>query len=306
MRFGALVLSAVVASGCATVVRGQANRQRRRVEHCGLQRTQHSIDAGRLDVWSGGAGPPVVLLHGFGGDVTWQFTEVMCELAEAHRVVAPNLLGFGESHARRPADVTLNVQSNAVAELLRTLDVPTAAVVGTSYGGLVAYQLAVAQPELVSRLILVDTPGPLYSREELDALQDRFGVASTESLFVPSDAAGVERLLRLAYADPPWTNRGIRRAVAAELYEPRRDDLKHLLRSLERELPDPSAAPRGVAMPAMVVWGAEDPVFDRDKGLALAELLGAEWVVIDQAKHAPNLEHPAEFNAHVRRFVSAP
>ena len=77
-----------------------------------------------------------------------------------------------------------------------------AAVLGTSYGGFVAYALALRHPELVGKLVMMDSPGGVYRPEDYAALLERHEVDDPLDLFVPSDPEGVERLVALAYADP--------------------------------------------------------------------------------------------------------
>lgn len=299
-----LVLGLVFASACSAAVRGQARRLDRTLTRCGFASGTLDVVGGRLLVWAGGEGPPVVLLHGFGGDARWQLTDVMCRLADHHRVIAPDLLGFGSSVATEPRAVGLLAQADAVAQVMQRLDAPRADVLGTSYGGMVAYRLATHHPERVSRLVLVDSPAAAYTEADLREMLARFEVPSASALFLPEDGAGVRRLLQLAYADPPWMGPALARAAHRYFYDPSDDPRAHLLRNLEGELAalDPDA-PRPT-MPALVIWGAEDPVFPLAVGRRLADHLSAQLVVIPNARHAPNLEHPARFVDHLRPFLT--
>jgi pimeloyl-ACP methyl ester carboxylesterase len=106
-----------------------------------------------------GAGPPLVLVHGFLGS-TVTFRELIERLAPYRRTVALDLPGFGYSD--RPLDIDRS--HTAVAELLCAaldrLGIARAAVLGHSMGGVIAARLAVAHPERVERLILVGSPAP--------------------------------------------------------------------------------------------------------------------------------------------------
>src|SRR5690242_1116691 len=104
-----------------------------------------------------GSGPPLVLLHGIGNSAqTW--AGVLDELAAHHTVIAPDLLGHGDSDKPR-GDYSIGAYANGVRDLLAVLDVERATVVGHSLGGGIAMQFAYQFPEFVERLVLVGSGG---------------------------------------------------------------------------------------------------------------------------------------------------
>jgi pimeloyl-ACP methyl ester carboxylesterase len=104
-----------------------------------------------------GAGPALVLVHGLtGSSTTWR--EVMPALAERHTVIAPDLLGHGES-AKPRGDYSLGAFASGVRDLLVALGIERATVVGHSLGGGVAMQLAYQFPQRCERLVLVGSGG---------------------------------------------------------------------------------------------------------------------------------------------------
>lgn len=104
-----------------------------------------------------GTGPAIVLVHGLtGSSTTWR--EVMPVLAERFTVVAPDLLGHGES-AKPRGDYSLGAFASGVRDLLVALGIDRATVVGHSLGGGVAMQLAYQFPERCERLVLVASGG---------------------------------------------------------------------------------------------------------------------------------------------------
>jgi pimeloyl-ACP methyl ester carboxylesterase len=104
-----------------------------------------------------GEGPPLLLLHGI-GDSSASWLPVMAELAQHHTVIAPDLLGHGNS-AKPRADYSVAAYANGMRDLLEVLGVERATVVGHSLGGGVAAQFAYQYPERCERLILVATGG---------------------------------------------------------------------------------------------------------------------------------------------------
>src|SRR5438477_10949054 len=104
-----------------------------------------------------GEGPAVVLVHGLAGSsATWRF--VMPALAERFTVVAPDLLGHGESEKPR-GDYSLGAFACGVRDLLLALGHDRATVVGQSLGGGIAMQFAYQFPERCERLVLVSSGG---------------------------------------------------------------------------------------------------------------------------------------------------
>ena len=104
-----------------------------------------------------GSGPVLLLIHGIGGSSrTWD--EVLPLLAEHHTVIAPDLLGHGDSDKPR-GDYSLGGFANGMRDLLVLLGVERASVVGHSLGGGVALQFAYQYPQLCERLILVSSGG---------------------------------------------------------------------------------------------------------------------------------------------------
>src|SRR3954469_21692921 len=104
-----------------------------------------------------GSGPAVLLLHGI-GDSSASWVPLMRPLAERYTVIAPDLLGHGES-AKPRADYSVAAYANGMRDLLTMLDVERVTVVGHSLGGGVAAQFAYQYPERCERLVLVATGG---------------------------------------------------------------------------------------------------------------------------------------------------
>src|SRR2546428_9637268 len=111
----------------------------------------------RVSYRQAGWGPVVVLIHGItGSSLTWD--EVIEPLAERYTVVAPDLLGHGES-AKPRGDYSLGAYAASVRDLLVALGHRRATVVGHSLGGGIAMQFAYEYPPFAERLVLVSSGG---------------------------------------------------------------------------------------------------------------------------------------------------
>ncbi|AGM07365.1 alpha/beta fold hydrolase [Amycolatopsis keratiniphila] len=114
-----------------------------------------TVNGVQLNVATAGSGPAVLLLHGF--PHTWRlWSEIIGPLAERHRVIAPDLRGFGDS--TRAADgYDAGTLASDVESLLDALGEPNAAVVAIDAGTPVAFLLALRRPDLVRRLVLMES-----------------------------------------------------------------------------------------------------------------------------------------------------
>ena len=109
---------------------------------------------------SGGSGPPIVLVHGLPGSA-YDWRELTPLLAgQGFRVIAIDRVGYGHSSARVDEDFRLRANTKDLLELLATLGVENATVVGWSYGGVMAMDAAVLDPSRIGRVVLVGTGAP--------------------------------------------------------------------------------------------------------------------------------------------------
>src|SRR5918999_2473839 len=122
-----------------------------------MQREEILLHGHRVSYRQAGWGPVIVLIHGItGSSDTW--LEVIEELAERYTVVAPDLLGHGES-AKPRGDYSLGAYASGIRDLLAALGHDRGTVVGHSLGGGVAMQMAYQFPERVERMVLVSSGG---------------------------------------------------------------------------------------------------------------------------------------------------
>lgn len=298
MKARALLLSLTL-YGCDPL-RIATQRQEQTTREQGFEARFVQAGPARVHAWVGGEGPPVLLIHGFGGDGLWTWRGQMEALAERHTVIVPDLVWFGRSSSAAPP--SLDAQVEAMIGLLDGLGLERADVVGISYGGFVTLELAAAAPERVARVVVVDSPGPFFDAEDQQAMLARFGVQSAEQLFVPADPEALRALLDLAYVDPPWVPRGVLSRMHETMFAPYATAHRALLADLVGRRAEEHAL--ALTAPSLVVWGEQDRVFPAEVGLELAEALGAELVLLPGTAHAPNVENPDAFNAAILGFLS--
>jgi len=133
--------------------------------------TIETHDAGPLDVhlYEAGDGPPVLLLHGWPQDASsWRY--VIPGLAERHRLIAPDLRGFGASGAPGRGYDGITFGADAIA-LLDALEIPQAHVIGHDWGGFAAFAAAITAPDRVASMVVLNTVPPWVRQRPRLALE---------------------------------------------------------------------------------------------------------------------------------------
>jgi len=246
-------------------------------------------------VWRGGSGSPVVLLHGAWAGARAHWAPVWERLAERHTVIAPELPGFfpGSGELKSTyADI-----ADWVAEVIDVAQCGPAAVVGNSFGACIAWHVALQHAERCRALVLVDggPPAPLpgWLRWALSStpLQGLAAAQLLKRVFGPS-------ALSTGFSDPSRAPPEVQRA----LQSPDPALVKQLLRMFLR-----SGVPAGTPpQPTTIVWGADDrlPQSDVTAARALqARLHGARLEVIEKAGHLPQAEQPERFAELLLRVI---
>jgi 3-oxoadipate enol-lactonase len=262
----------------------------------------HHIDTARtrLAVHTSGSGLPLLLLHGFPLD--HRMWRRQAALADHVRLIVPDQRGFGGSGGPGPADIA-QLADDAVA-LLDALHVTRpAAVCGLSMGGYVAQHVAVRHPDRVAALVLVDTrldadtPEARAARADLAAKVGRIGQRIVAEAMIP-------RLLSASTGSDPD-----RVAVEQELREMIQAQPIPTIQAALAALgsrPDMTEAMRHVAVPTLLVVGAEDAITP-PACLEEAERImpQARLLVVPRAGHMVPMESAAVFNRAVLEFLAA-
>jgi pimeloyl-ACP methyl ester carboxylesterase len=263
---------------------------------------------GGLRYFVGGAGPPLVLVHGLGG---WagNWRAVASRLVRGHRLVVPELPGHGGSDPLPPAGArSLDPFVDAVLDVLAAEDVLPAPWVGHSLGALVGLHAAVRRPEAVRGLVLAAAPGITSSTRLAEATVTVLGVLRPGRALGKRSArvAASPRLRTLAFggwgvADPV----GLDPAAAAAFLEgpPQHRDTLTAGRALV--VADPRLELEHVGCPCLCLWGASDNWVPLQDGMEYARRLRAPLRAIADCGHLLIGERPDAVAAAIVGFMGS-
>lgn len=237
-----------------------------------------------------GQGRPFLLLHGGGGPLTVNAFADLLATERPARVITPTHPGFAGTP--RPESLTTVRDLAALyAGLLSDLDLRGVTVVGNSIGGWIASEMALLDTSRIGGLVLVDAVGikvvghpvvdffSLTPRQVAEASYhdpDRFGVDPTKLPAEALQAMVGNRAALTVYA-------------GVQMYD----------ESLDSRL-------SGVTVPTLVLWGDSDRIADADYGRAFAAAIpGAEFKVLSDTGHLPQIETPAQLLEAIWSFTAA-
>lgn len=259
-----------------------------------------------------GTAPALLLLHGLGCDRhTWD--PVWDALAEHYTLLAPDLLGHGESDKPR-GDYSPGGYANGMRDLLTVVGLDRVTAVGHSFGGAVAMQFAYQFPERTERLVLVD-PGGLGP--EVTALIRALGLPGYDLVLRLATLPGLRQLnttmLRALAASGLKDFRDFDEVakIFDSFKEPGKRYAVHKLVTGVIDWRGQNVTMRDrayltEAMPLCVVWGADDRVLPVSHASIVAELAPrARVVVMEDTGHFPHKDHPEEFVELLSDFVDS-
>ncbi len=243
-----------------------------------------------LEVVRRGAGHPIVVLHGF--DTVDAAAPFIDRLARHGEVVAPSSPGFGNSPRPQDFDTVYDLVHLYLAALTELAE-DKVTLLGFSFGGWLAAEIAAASTHRIDRLILVDPVGIKISDRETPDILDIFNKSPDEvrqrswhdpDRFAPDyNAMSDEALV---------THARNREALCLYAWHPYMYN-PQLPRWLGR-----------IDVPTLLLWGESDRVVTPDYGRAYAGMIpGARFELIPGAGHHPEIEQADAFAGHVARFA---
>src|SRR5437016_3800524 len=251
-----------------------------------------------------GQGPPLVLLHGIPSS-SYLWRDVIEPLSATFEVLAPDLLGFGDSDKRMDVDLSIAAQARYVVAFMETIGVHQAAVAGHDIGGGVAQLMAGDEPQRVARLILIDSivdnnwPIPDIARLKEPAW---------DQVMVNIDLrSGLRKGLETGMVTPgrvtdeivdewtrPFQDLGGRRAYLRAARALNNRDLTSRAKHIDE-----------IETPTLILWGANDAYLEPRWAETLHQRLRASTVeIVDPGGHFLPLDRPEAVVEAITRFLT--
>lgn len=266
-----------------------------------------TIDGVRTHYVVSGSGPPLLLVHGWGG--SWiTYRRNIDALALDHRVYAVDLPGNGASEFPEGRDFSAETGGEFVSRFIEEVVGEPAALAGVSAGGLLCALAADRRPDLVSHLILISSAG--LGRGVSWSL--RLVTFPGLDPFIGQPTPGS---VRLSLSQQLYDQSLVTDELVEALCEDRRapGNRLALLLGLRRNVSIFGVkrwrrhfrAVSRLAMPVLIVWGKQDKLIPvRHAYRGLRAIAGARLQVFDRCGHLPPYEQPQEFNRAVRDFLA--
>ena len=245
--------------------------------------------------------PTILLVHCFSCAIDW-WDRMIPRLDRTHRVIAVDMLGHGGSE-KPSSGYTPPNQADLIARALARLDARNVEAVGHSLGGSVVTALAEQSPELVERVVIVDTP-PTHHEASLGLIANAaFAPVIGPALWRIKPDFAIRKGLEVAFAPgfdvPDEFVEDVKRMTYTSYHDsPEGSDDYSKEEGLDRRM-------KATGKPLMVLMGAEEQIVE-DPAARLAEYRraypGTETHLIQGAGHSPNVEKPAETAALVLAF----
>jgi 3-oxoadipate enol-lactonase len=259
-----------------------------------------------LAVEVAGAGPGLLLVHGFGG-AKEDFADHVPALARDHTVVVFDHRGHGASDKPTDRDAySIDRLARDIVDVADGCALDRFRLLGHSMGGMVARQLPLFAPERLDALVMMDTaPGPIPGFDP--ALMD----AAAEVAFTNGKAALKELLDMVSVLETPAYQRTLAdRPGYREFMERKWDDLSEVMWgamavAMARQPDDLAAMVAAVNVPMLVIVGAEDKPFIGPSHAMTDAIDSAELVVVPDAGHSPQFENPEYWIDALTRFLAS-
>jgi pimeloyl-ACP methyl ester carboxylesterase len=258
-----------------------------------------------LEYWDNqGKGSALLFIHGLGVDAKYQWFRQLRTFSKKHRILMPNLLGFGDS-VSKVDDYTVDAQVEALYNFIVELKIDKISVVGVSYGGLVASEFARLHPDFVEKLVFFDAPVKFVDDTDVTRVLAEFEVENLEKLFIPNHPLG----LKVLYTAATGGNLPISASFLAEFHKKRilnsSKAKEMIIASMLAHMDKYRNIDYQFHFPVCMIWGDNDPIVPISVAQELLSYLGegTQLHIIRKGGHMPNVVRPRLFNRVLSEFI---
>ena len=263
------------------------------------------VDEVRIHYKDSGRGPAILLIHGSMGDVA-DWDGWVSVLRARHRVVRLDLPGFGLSGEIANNNYSIDHTLSLLDGLMDALNIPQFAIVGTSYGGPVAFRYAATRVDRVTALVIMNSAGIEFGKQRVDPATGKKEFYQVVSGAAPVTREFVEKGLSGAFNDAGH--------IPAGWIDRKLDFLNAIGRNREGAIMvsqyvrgNPEQVLAHVRAPTLVLWGAAErslSLSTADRFVAALTHAGdVRKALIDRGDHAMHIEWPKQTAHEVEQFL---
>ncbi len=278
----------------------------------GFEAREVDLHGHRVVYRTAGEGPAVLLIHGMiNSSRHWR--DVALGLADGYRVIAPDLIGHGDSATPR-GDYSIGAHAAGIRDLITAIGVERASVVGHSLGGGIAMQFFYQFPQRTERLALISSGGlgpevsPMLRAAAVPGAAAVLRLAAARMVVDALDASGT-RLRRRGSSSGVYVQAVARALRPLQDKGARRAFLQSLRAVIDGRGQRVSALDRLYlvrSVPMLIVWGERDHTIPIEHGRnAAAAIPQARFETLPRAAHFPHLDDPDGLTAVIRDFLDA-
>ncbi|MBO68320.1 MAG: alpha/beta hydrolase [Acidiferrobacteraceae bacterium] len=242
-------------------------------------------------------GSPIVFCHGVGLDLH-MWDEQIPALAGHFPLIRYDLIGHGETPAK-PDTSSLRIFTEQLLTLVRHLNLGPINLVGLSMGGVIAQQFVAEYPQLVNRLVLMNT---VYKRTEVElaGVRSRLQLTANKGLVPIADAAITRWFDEDFREQHPMVVNKIHKRLVSNDFEGYLNAYRVFV-NCDAEI---NSALRGVDCPTLIITGGRDTGSTATMAFRMAaDLHDARVVVFDELHHLSAVESPSQVNSELLSFL---
>lgn len=258
------------------------------------------IDGRKLFFFDEGEGVPVVLVHGLFASKN-QWLALGTKLCAGHRVIIPDLPGYGQSSFKEKSDYVLDQQVKLLDQFLNALCPGRFHFAGSSMGGSIAALYTIAHPAKVITLTFVGAPGGVSSyTDEL-----RKAIFSDTNPFIPETKSSFLYELELLFFKPPVLS-DEKIASIVDNYRLKFRSYQSIFTTVSINMLEMQAAGKmgDIKTPTLILWGRNDRIFDISGAGRLKNLIAlSELKILENTGHLPMVEDPDRVYDKLQAFI---